>query len=161
MPNRIHTLLLSLMLLLTFCAFAELNDYEPLGAMTVVNCDEWVSLRTSPSTQSDRVTKVPLGASVQAYDCKDDRFYYCEYQGARGYILREYLSAANASVPAGAGDAAASPAAAPAVRYAEMWAAAAKDRTILQTINMFDASHARVDMSFKQMNGISIGGYGQ
>ncbi|MBE5807543.1 MAG: SH3 domain-containing protein [Clostridiales bacterium] len=163
MSNKMLSLLVTLMLLFTFCACAELSDFAPLGTMTVVNCDEWVSLRASPSTQSDRVTKVPLGASVQAYDCRDDRFYYCEYQGARGYILMEYLSAADAPAPAGTEDAAAAATAesAPAVRYAEVWAAAAQDRTILQTINMFDASHARVDMSFKQMNNIPIGGYGQ
>lgn len=60
--------------------------------MYVVNCSEWVSLRSSPSTSAARVAKVPLGAAV--IDCQPatTTFTYCTYNGASGYVLTEYLS---------------------------------------------------------------------
>ena len=63
-----------------------------LGTMCVFNCDEWVSLRAQPDTQSERLAKVPLGAVV--YNCymQDDRFIYAEYEDLCGFILADYLS---------------------------------------------------------------------
>ena len=65
---------------------------------TVVNCNEWISLREYPSTSAPRITKIPLGATVKVYIAYDDDqacprngFYYCEYGGHFGYCLQAYL----------------------------------------------------------------------
>lgn len=74
-----------------------LNDYLALAGVTyanyarVVNCDEWVSLRSSPSTSASRIFKVPLGAYVEAYYYNSD-WSECYYNGCWGYILNSYLA---------------------------------------------------------------------
>lgn len=63
-----------------------------LGDMYVDFCDEWVSLRETPSTKAERITKVYKYENV--YDCfiADNGFVRCVYQGMEGYILWDYLS---------------------------------------------------------------------
>ena len=80
--KHIIALLLAL-LLLTAGALAD--------TMVVVNCDEWVSLRKSPSTSSERLKKVPLYDYV--FDCTwaENGFVRCTYQDTTGYILEKYL----------------------------------------------------------------------
>lgn len=68
---------------------------EISGTMTVTNCEEWVSLRKSPSTSAERYAKVPLGASVTNCASASNGFIRCDYQGMTGYILAEYLAAAS------------------------------------------------------------------
>ena len=70
------------------CAFAS-GSY--LGTLTVINCREWVSLRSSPDKNSDRIAAVPLGARVEAYYYNSE-FTECYYNGCWGYILSTYLS---------------------------------------------------------------------
>lgn len=65
-----------------------------LGNMYVVNCEEWVSLRAMPSTKSERMRKVPLYADVENCFYAGNGFILCEYDGAVGYILEEYLNIA-------------------------------------------------------------------
>lgn len=67
------------------------GDY--MGDAYVVNCDEWVSLRSLPSTSASRILKVPLGAVVDAY-YYNSTFSYCYYNGCWGYILNDYLAIA-------------------------------------------------------------------
>ena len=62
-----------------------------VGTMYVVRCESWVTLRSRPSTSADTVTRVPLGAAVEAYYYNTE-FMYCEYCGMSGYILSSYLS---------------------------------------------------------------------
>lgn len=66
-----------------------------IGAMRVIWCKEFVSLREEPKKTSKRILEVPLGAIV--YSCTDihsAQFYQCEYEGTTGYILRVYLEPA-------------------------------------------------------------------
>ena len=86
--KKIIALLMVAALLLTGVAFAK-GTY--LGTMTVVNCENWVTLRESPSTSAAVVTRVPLGENVDAYAC-NDRFTECYYNGMHGYILTSYLA---------------------------------------------------------------------
>lgn len=81
---------------------AKQESFEPvyIGDMTVVNCDEWVSLRNAPSSSSPRIMKVPLGAAVTDCLIVSDEFVYCWYNGYSGYIMTQYLSA-NATPEAG------------------------------------------------------------
>ena len=63
------------------------------GMLKIVNCQDWVSLRSAPSTQAERLAQVPLGAYVTGeYDYYSE-FSLCSYNGVSGYILNEYLKA--------------------------------------------------------------------
>lgn len=63
-----------------------------IGAMRVVWCKEWVSLREEPKKTSNRLAEIPLGDIVYSCtDINDPRFYKCEYQGQTGYVLKGYL----------------------------------------------------------------------
>lgn len=69
------------------------TGYENLiGAMEIVNCQSWTSLRMYPDTTSVRLAKVPLGAVVVNCYYQDERYTYCEYNGIGGYILNSNLS---------------------------------------------------------------------
>ena len=64
----------------------------------VVNCNEWISLRREPSTSSERIYKIPLGATVKIYrgmmgehDDYPADFYRTYYNGSWGWCLREYI----------------------------------------------------------------------
>ena len=73
--------------------YYDTTDYSGLiGAMEIVNCKSYATLRSYPDTQSAQVARVPLGTVV--YNCwyVDDRFTYCVYDGLEGYILNTNLS---------------------------------------------------------------------
>lgn len=69
------------------------NEYKvvKLGKQQVVNCDEWVSLRTAPDKKAARAQKVPLGAKLSNCHRISNEFAYVEYNGKSGYILNQYL----------------------------------------------------------------------
>lgn len=87
--KRILILFLCALMLCTAVAHAE--------NMLVVNCREWVSLRSGPSTESERITKIPLGSVV--WDCveAEEGWIYGTYCGMSGYISADYLSTDAAS----------------------------------------------------------------
>ena len=58
---------------------------------TVVNCNEWISLRREPSVYSERIYKIPLGATVKISSNTENGFYRTYYNGAWGWCLREYI----------------------------------------------------------------------
>ncbi len=99
---RALALLLALTALFTFGAAQAQSAYYDdqavygyeylIGAMEVVNCQSWTSLRMYPDSGSTRLLKVPVGAVVTNCCYQDDRFTYCEYQGVGGYILSSNLS---------------------------------------------------------------------
>ncbi len=59
--------------------------------MTVVNCEEWISLRVSPSKQADRIIKIPLGEQVTYIADAPNGFLKVSYNGYTGYALASYL----------------------------------------------------------------------
>ena len=61
------------------------------GMLKIVNCQDWVSLRSAPSTQAERLAQVPLGALVTGEYDPYAEFSYCSYEGVSGYILNQYL----------------------------------------------------------------------
>ncbi|MBQ3269126.1 MAG: SH3 domain-containing protein [Clostridia bacterium] len=96
---RLFALMLALTLTLGLCAahaepyYNYGTSYENLiGAMEIVNCQSWTSLRMYPDSHSTRLLKVPVGAVVTNCYYQDDRFTYCEYNGIGGYILNSCLS---------------------------------------------------------------------
>ena len=96
--RRLSALLLALVLLAGPCAAQAVysgygSNYDYLiGAMEVVNCQSWTSLRAYPDTHANRLMKVPVGAVVTNCYYQDDKFIYCEYNGVGGYILANTLS---------------------------------------------------------------------
>ena len=89
--------LLALLLMVMLMASAVEVSAAPsgtyLGRQQVVNCREWVSLRSWPSTGADRICTVPLGAIVEAW-AYNSEFHKCRYNGWTGYILTAYLAPA-------------------------------------------------------------------
>ena len=77
-------------------AAAYAYDYEDytglIGAMEVVNCKTYASLRSYPDTSSQLIARVPLGSVVTNCWYQDERFTYCVYDGMEGYILTSNLS---------------------------------------------------------------------
>ena len=93
------SLVTALALLLAVPAFAVTAYYDYgtsydnlIGAMEIVNCASWASLRMYPDSNATRLAKVPLGAVVIICYYQDERFTYCEYNGVGGYILNSNLS---------------------------------------------------------------------
>ena len=98
MKKIFAVLLFTIALSISFTAQAAGRDEDDfIGASyqaRVVNCQSWVSLRYAPSTSSERLIEIPLGTIVTVYDCAVwgiDGFYPVEYDGYRGYVLKEYL----------------------------------------------------------------------
>ena len=59
----------------------------------VVRCNEFITLRKTPSTKGEEITKIPLGSIVTVYSGADNGFYYINYYGIEGYALASYIDA--------------------------------------------------------------------
>ena len=57
----------------------------------VVNCKDWITLRSSPSTSAVSLAQIPLGAYVMCLGDSGNEFYEVEYNGKHGYALKVYL----------------------------------------------------------------------
>ena len=99
--------LIAVMVSLPFLdAFADRIPEEKgpryIGAMQVIRCKDYVTLRAEPYKKAKALAKVPLGAIV--YNCRTIRekksFVYAEYDGIAGYILVSYLEKAPQYEPA-------------------------------------------------------------
>ena len=62
----------------------------------VVNCNESITLRTSPNTGAGEICQIPLGAAVSFLGEAGNGFYTIQYNGQTGYALASYLSGAAA-----------------------------------------------------------------
>ena len=66
---------------------------------TVVNCNEWITLRDRPSVYGDGIAHIPLGATVKIYkgqlgersSSPENGFYWTEYKNMKGWALKEYI----------------------------------------------------------------------
>ena len=58
----------------------------------ISNCNEWISLRSYPSTSASRLDTIPLGAYVEYLGPAENGFYKIRYHGQVGYGLRQYLA---------------------------------------------------------------------
>ena len=88
------------------------KDEYYIGAMRVVNCKEYVSLRAAPDKTSTVLAKVPLDSIVLycsknvkqyasgKYTKQADKFIRCEFEGQEGYILKKHLKPAPEFEPA-------------------------------------------------------------
>jgi len=106
--KKIMAVLFALLLTCSFCLSAladripEEHNFRYIGAMKVVRCKEYVTLRNVPYKTGKALAKVPLGAIV--YNCRTIKekksFVYAEYEGLQGYILVQFLDKAPEFEPA-------------------------------------------------------------
>ncbi len=61
------------------------------SVMYVINCNNFVTLRTAPSISADEIVKIPLGQSVGFISHAENDFYKVSYNGRTGYVLSAYL----------------------------------------------------------------------
>ena len=71
----------------------RVQDTEPWTEAVVANCEEWISLRSEPSSEAQKLAEIPLGARVWVAKY-DGEFCRCSYQGLSGYALEKYLEKA-------------------------------------------------------------------
>lgn len=88
--KRFCRMLVLALLVTCLCTCTAIAGY--MAEMVVVNCDEWVSLRSAPDASSERILKVPLGATVTDCEIVSSEFARCSYGGRSGYIMTKYLS---------------------------------------------------------------------
>ncbi len=84
----VATMLLAFTLVVVGAQFNRAEAYWGL----VVNCREWISLRSYPSTSAPRITTIPLGEWVwinRGY--YQDGFLSATYNGMNGYVLDAYI----------------------------------------------------------------------
>ena len=67
----------------------QVNRAEAYWAV-VVDCREWISLRSYPSTEAPRITTIPLGDWVWISGSAGGGFLRAEYEGMQGYVLAAY-----------------------------------------------------------------------
>ena len=77
---------------LVLCACFAFAEGAYIGDMQVINCREWVSFRSEPSTESERIMKIPVDSIV--YDCYEaaEGWVYGLYCGEYGYVSTDYLT---------------------------------------------------------------------
>ncbi len=87
-----------------YADFEEYASFEAVEPRTlyVVNCEEYVTLRSAPDADANGLLRVPLGAEVVYYGCDIGSYSGVEYDGAAGYVLSKYLSDAPQATSAGA-----------------------------------------------------------
>lgn len=87
--KKILILVLAAMLLMS-SALAQVP-----AEMKIVNCQEWVSLRSEPDSAAQRFAEVKLNDIVYGFYGSNGEFSQCVYEGLVGYILTEYLEILN------------------------------------------------------------------
>ena len=116
MKKCIAVLIILILCLSVLTAEAErkavVKDNFYIGAMRVVKCKEFVSLRSAPDKTSKVLAKVPKNAivlycsnNVRQYakgphKKQAELFIRCEYEGQEGYILKKHLRPAPEAEPA-------------------------------------------------------------
>ena len=89
--KRIFSLtVLSLLFLLLLQSASAENIFAQ--EYCVSNCNSYITLRLEPSTKADEILKIPLGATVVAFEEVENGFLYVNYANEVGYALKKYLS---------------------------------------------------------------------
>ena len=68
-----------------------LSGYKYGQSLWVVNCKEWISLRSKQSTSSEAILQIPLYGRVTYIADAKNGFLLVNYNGVEGYALAEYL----------------------------------------------------------------------
>lgn len=90
---RAFTLLIGLMIICQTGYAAEWRRLEGgVAAAIVYNCNEWITLREYPNSNSASLARVPLGAVVVVKESDNHKFALVRYKGTTGWALKEYLT---------------------------------------------------------------------
>ena len=93
--KSIVTLLAAMSLVLLPCTTCFAETGFPTGShVKVVNCEEFISLRETPSADGAVLARIPRGAYLP-FICDDDEnddYAYVSYEGESGYVRSEFLS---------------------------------------------------------------------
>ena len=85
-------ILVTLLLALSFTVIGGQNNQAEAYWGMVVNCREWITLRSYPSTEAASLDRIPLGEWVWIHrGYYHDGFLSAEYNGQRGYVLDAYI----------------------------------------------------------------------
>lgn len=76
--------------LATFITFTA--AFASVEVLFVANCNKSVTLRKSPSVQSDEITQIPLNHGVAILEDAGNGFYRVSFGRYTGYVLAENLS---------------------------------------------------------------------
>ena len=76
--------------------YAE-TSYSNASAMAassyyIMNCDEWVTLRSAASTKASSILHIPLYSKVSYLGDAGNEFARVSYNGYEGYVLKQYVS---------------------------------------------------------------------
>lgn len=91
MKNFFLMIVIVIMLLFPLNVDAASRITNTEGGMYVVNCNEYITLRSYASTNAPALAHIPLGAEVYCIDGVGS-FAYVRYNGMIGYALYSYLS---------------------------------------------------------------------
>ena len=84
-------------------SFSSAGTGGGYGGLWYADCEEFITLRSSPSTSAEALATIPKGG-LMSYISASGEFAYVEYQGLRGYVLASYIApAASSSHEAAAG----------------------------------------------------------
>lgn len=92
MKKLLAVLVFGVMLLYSFEGSASTKVTNTEGGLYVVNCNESISLRSSPSVEASALAQIPLGAAVQVVGNGTHGFAHVSYKGINGYALYDYLT---------------------------------------------------------------------
>lgn len=85
-------ILVTIMLAISFFVVGGQSNQAEAYWGLVVNCREWITLRSYPSTEAASLAKIPLGDWVWIErNYYNNGFYAAEYNGIRGYVLATYI----------------------------------------------------------------------
>ena len=82
-------------------ALSDTSIIRPGSALYVANCNESITLRSTPETSGNEITQIPLYGTVEFVTEGPNGFYQVSYNGRTGYALSEYLSTATPEINTG------------------------------------------------------------
>ena len=89
MSKRFLSLALALLFVLAAPSLAA--AFSAGDTVRVVNCNEYITLRETPSTKAAELDRLPLHAEAQVIAPAENGFTLVEYQNRAGYVLTKYL----------------------------------------------------------------------
>ena len=84
--------LIACLLALLLCGASALAETEMAAKLTVVNCNEFITLREEPDTASAALARIPLRQWAISLGAEQNGFVRVGYQGQAGWALAKYLS---------------------------------------------------------------------
>ena len=84
-------LLLALIVSVSAVPAAPAASASAAGTVYVVGCEQWITLRSYPSTKSSALRHVPLYSAMTYLGEAGNGFAMVNYNGVTGYVLNGYI----------------------------------------------------------------------